>query len=447
MAHSVIMPKFGLAMTTAQVTAWLVDEGARVQKGQTLAEIESDKATLQLECPADGILGRIVVPSGQQVPAGEVIAWVVAPGEAVPDAEPHGVASPARGTRAAPQLAATSEVRKERSARSGRVRATPRAKKVAREMGVDLSLVAGSGPGGRISAPDVEAHVAASKTTRAKASPLARKLAEDAGLDLASVTGSGPGGRVTREDVENALATRQAPTLLGAEPPAVQLTTTSGIRRTIAERLSASHTTTARVTLFTEVDATALVDWRESLKTQAAIRGDDPPSYNDLLIRITAAALREYPYMNASWSDEGARQRAEVNVGLATDTERGLLVPVVQSADRKTIWEIAEDVRSLVSRARDGTITPEEMHGGTFTLTNLGMYGIDGFTPIINLPECAILGVGRIAAQPAVWRGQICIRKRMVLSLTFDHRVVDGAPAARFLERLAQLAEAPHLLL
>ncbi len=445
MAHSVIMPKLGLTMTTGRVIRWLVGEGAEVSKGQVLTEIESDKAVMEVEAPAGGILGRIVAAEGAEVPVGQVIGWVIAPGEAVPEvqaaAAAEGAGAPGAQVGAEPTAAAKAEPSAER------VLATPRARKLAQELGVKLSQVRGSGPKGRITADDVTAAAATAERKRVKASPVARRLAEGAGLDLSTVRGTGPGGRISREDVEAALAAQRpaAQAIVEAAPAAA--TALSGIRRTIAERMSASHATTARVTLFTEADATSLVSWRERLKAQALEKGAEPPSYNDLLIKLVAAALREFPYMNASLTADGIQQWPQVHVGLAIDTERGLIVPVVRDADRQDVWEIAAEVRRLAARTRDGTVTPDELHGGTFTITNLGMFGVDGFTPIINLPECAILGVGRIVTKPVVWEGQICARQRMVLSLTFDHRVVDGAPAARFLQRVAQLIEEPYLLL
>ena len=444
MAHSVIMPKLGLTMTVGRVVQWLVEEGSEVTKGQILVEIESDKAIMQVESPADGVLGRIVVPKSEEVPVGEVIGWVVAPGEAVPEAQPLAAAPDVAAVSA--QAAAEPQVTAKAEARQGRVLATPRARKLAQELGVELSQVTGTGPKGRITGDDVTAYVPAERT-RVKASPLARRLAEEAGLDLTTVRGTGPGGRIRREDVEAALAAQPPPAAAVVEAAPAEVMALSGIRRTIAERMSASHTTTARVTLFTEADATSLVGWRERLKAKALNQGAEPPAYNDLLIRIVATALREFPYMNTSLTVDGIQPHSQVNIGLAIDTERGLIVPVIGDADRKGVLEIAQEVRSLVARTRDGTIMPDELHGGTFTITNLGAYGVDGFTPIINLPECAILGVGRIVAKPVVWEGQICARQRMALSLTFDHRVVDGAPAARFLQRLTQLVEEPYLML
>jgi pyruvate dehydrogenase E2 component (dihydrolipoamide acetyltransferase) len=446
MAHSVIMPKLGLTMTVGRVVHWLVEEGSEVTKGQILAEIESDKAIMQVESPADGILGRIVVPKGEEVPVGQVIAWVLEPGEAVPAEEPLAGVE-VGGAEDGAVAAVEPETVAEAQPRTERILASPRARKLAKELGVDLSQVTGTGPKGRITGDDVSAFAMAPPDKRVKASPLARKLAREAGLDLTAVQGTGPGGRITSEDIQRALAAQRPPTppVLKAKP--AEMVALTGIRRTIAERMSASHTTTARVTLFTEVDATSLVGWRERLKAKALDQGAEPPCYNDLLIKIVATALREFPYMNASLTDDGIQQWSQVNVGLAIDTERGLIVPVIRDADRKGVWAIAQDVRSLVARARDGTIMPDELHGGTFTITNLGMYGVDGFAPIINLPECAILGVGRIVTKPVVWEGQICARQRMTLSLTFDHRIVDGAPAARFLQRVAQLIEEPYLMM
>ena len=264
---------------------------------------------------------------------------------------------------------------------------------------------------------------------------------------------SGPGGRVVRADVEHAAApgeTAAQPILAVARPvpPAAgQTIPMIGVRARIAERMAASAQTTARVTLTAEVDATRLVEARSQLKEALSQSLGFAIGYNDLLIAICARALREHPGVNSRLEGDQIRLLEDVHVGLAVDTERGLLVPVVRHADRLRVVEVARTLRDLVARAREGKSGPDELSGGTFTITNLGMYGVDAFTPIINLPECAILGAGRIAAQPAVVDGQVAIRQRMWLSLTFDHRLVDGAPAARFLQRVVQLVEEPYLLL
>jgi pyruvate dehydrogenase E2 component (dihydrolipoamide acetyltransferase) len=231
--------------------------------------------------------------------------------------------------------------------------------------------------------------------------------------------------------------------------PAVESVPLTGVRRIIAERMAASVHTAARVTLVTEADATAFVEAREQLKASLADAWGFAPGYNDLLGIIVARALREFPYMNARLSADGQaiERLSVVNLGMAVDTERGLLVPVIRDADQKGLRAFGTEFRALMERARAGRATPEDLSGGTFTMTSLGMHDIDAFTPIINLPEAAILGVGRIQPKPVVWEGEIVVRQMWTLSLVFDHRVVDGAPAARFLQRIKQLVENPYLLL
>ncbi len=280
--------------------------------------------------------------------------------------------------------------------------------------------------------------------------PVARKMAADAGLDLSQLAGTGERRRITKADVEVSLTQVSAPVpYQGSVIPAVETETRplTGLRRIIAERMGASAHTTARVTLTTEVDAVELARVRSLLRDSLESTLGFAVSYNDILVVVVSRALRELPYMNARLTEGGIRTLSQINVGVAVDTERGLLVPVIRDADRKGIAEIAKAFRELVGRARVGKSTPDDLTGGTFTITNLGMFDIDAFTPIINLPECAILGVGRIQERAVVRAGQICVRQVMVLSLTFDHRVVDGAPAARFLQRIKQLVETPALLL
>ncbi|HUW11382.1 MAG TPA: dihydrolipoamide acetyltransferase family protein, partial [Anaerolineae bacterium] len=343
----------------------------------------------------------------------------------------------------------------------GRIFASPRARKAARAEGIDLALLAGTGPEGRIIERDVLAYLEAAL----KITPVARRLAEQAGLDPRALTGSGASGRITKEDVEAAVASAQSaaahcaaaqvaapPTLIPIVRPAaaaaeVPVVPMSGVRAVIARRMTESHQTTAPVTLTTEVDATEFVVARRRLKEKLAGDLGFSIGYNDLLIKLVAKALREFPYMNARLQGDSIRQLSDVHVALAVDTDRGLLVPVIRAADQKGLRECARELREVVARAREGKALPDELTGSTFTITNLGMHEIDAFTPIINLPEAAILGVGRIKPQPAVFNGEIAIRQMMWLSLTFDHRLVDGAPAARFLQRIKQLVEEPYLLL
>jgi pyruvate dehydrogenase E2 component (dihydrolipoamide acetyltransferase) len=340
---------------------------------------------------------------------------------------------------------------------------------MAREAGLDLGTVTGHGPGGRIVAADVEAALTGHPEIEeiwqvpspAQATPVAANLAAALGLDLAQISGSGPEGRISQEDVLAAAAAliRQqagAPPAPQPGPPGVaSVTPLEGVREIVSHGMAESARTTARVTLFRQVDAGAFA----RLRGQFVGRGVSV-SFNDLLIHICAVALREHPAANARLADSGqpGSSRIEhldrVNVGLAVDTERGLLVPVVHNADRLTIPQIAAETARLVAAARNGRILPDDLSGGTFTVSNLGMFGVEGFTPVINLPECCILGVGKIVRKPVVVDDgspaggeRVAVRPTMTLSLVFDHRVIDGAPAARLLDRIAALIEDPLLLL
>ena len=454
MATEVIMPKLGQTMEEGTIVEWLKQEGDPVRRGEVLFTVESDKATLEVEAAAKGFLRKILAPVGKSIPVLAVVALITkTPDE---DISAYDSLLPHEGKGRGWRSAEPTETRFfPKNLVSQRIFSSPRARKLAREKEVDLALVTGSGPNGRIVERDVVAHLEALP----KATPVARRIAEQAELDLRTIRGSGPGGRITRADVEQALAA--APPTVAPAPlapaeavEAVAKVAMTGVRARIARRMHESHQTTAPVTLTTEADATDFVALRERLKASLADELGFNLGYNDLLIQLVAHALREFPYMNArleGTGDDGAggliRHLREVHVALAVDTERGLLVPVIRDADRKGLVEIARELRALVERARVGEALPDELSGSTFTVTNLGMYEIDAFTPIINLPEAAILGVGRIKARPAVVDGTVCVRQTMWLSLTFDHRLVDGAPAARFLQRIKQLVEEPYLLL
>ena len=374
MAVQVTMPKLGLTMTEARIVEWLVEEGEAVDKGQPLVKIETDKVVSEVESPTKGIVGRIAAQAGELVPVTGFLAWIIAPGEVAPP-----------------------------------VPETASAEPIDRNKG----------------------------TSRIKASPLARRMAAEAGLDLTTLVGTGPGGRIVEEDVKQALAGRtQAVSTAGEVIPL------TGVRQVIAKRMAESIRVTARVTLVTEADATELVKLRSDFQKSVNLS----PSYSDLLVMIVARALREHPSLNARLVGDTIQFLSAVSIGLAVDTKRGLLVPVIKDADRKNLAQIVRESQELIKRAREGNSLPEDLDGGTFTLTNLGMYDIDAFTPIINLPQCAILGIGRIVARPVVYEGKIAVRQMMHLSLAFDHRIVDGAPAARFLQRVKQFVENPYML-
>jgi pyruvate dehydrogenase E2 component (dihydrolipoamide acetyltransferase) len=298
-----------------------------------------------------------------------------------------------------------------------------------------------SGPEGAIVERDVRAYLAGQPAR--VATPVARRMAEEAGLDWREVSGSGgPRGRVTRADVARAMQAEEPALPPPAVNEAAETIPLRSVRAVIAERMAHSAATTAAVTLTAEADATALVELRRQLSQDGVA-----VSYNDMFLYILGRALRDQPQMNASLEGEAVVVWRRVHIGLAVDTERGLLVPVMRDVDAKGLRQIAQETQALVERARAGGCTPDDLHGGTFTLTNLGMAGIDAFTPIINLPECAVLGVGRIKLQPAMVGDKVVGRHMVWLSLTFDHRLVDGGPAARFLQRVVQLVERPHLLM
>jgi len=457
------MPQLGLTMETGTVVNWLVGVGDRFVPGQEIFEVEADKATIVVEAHSDeeGVIERILVPAGQKVPVGTTLAIAVAPGETLPadwhPPRPSEVPAPASepGIVSAPSPSKPST--------TGELQASWKARVMARQAGLELRMIAGSGPGGRKVAEDVARALAmppSEPATKAEASPIAAKLAASLGLNLSNVTGSGPRGRILQADVIRAAAavirgqaapspgrSQGSPLRPALTPSPAQVVDTiplSGIRGIVSERMATSAHTTARVTLFREVDTTALTDLRERFKTQGI-----EVSYNDFLVRICASALREHPDANARIGDGQIERLGRVNIGLAVDTDPGLLVPVIRDADTLTIPQIAAESTRLIGAARSGRSLPDDLTGGTFTITNLGMFGVAGFTPVINLPECCILGLGRIVRKPVVIDEDdtVAVRPMATLSLVFDHRVIDGASAARFLDRIAQLIQNPLLLL
>jgi len=453
MATKFLMPKLGQTMEEGTIVEWLKKEGDSISRGEEICEIESDKAVLPAESTVKGTLLKILVPKGGKASVLEPIAIIGTPGEDISSLlEESGAAKESAVTEAP----ATTPVSAEKEAEAiaveeaaqtpgGRQFVSPRARKLAQEKGVNLALIKGSGPDGRIIEKDVLEYLA----SQPAATPLARKEAAELNIPLAAV--AQPGIRVTASEVRGAaVVTAAAPAAaapVAAQPAAETLTPLKGVRAVIAQRMLASSQTTASVTLFTTVDATEFVAAREKLKEAFAKELGFNIGFNDLLAFIVARCLSEYPYMNVRLEEGGIRQLSDINVGMAVDTERGLLVPVLRNANHKSVKQLAVEFRALVERARVGKSLPDDLTGGTFTITNLGMYGVDEFTPIINLPEIAILGVGRIRPEPAVVNDQVAIRQMMRLSLTFDHRLVDGAPAARFLQGISKYIESPYLLL
>jgi pyruvate dehydrogenase E2 component (dihydrolipoamide acetyltransferase) len=383
----VIMPALGMAQETGKVLRWLKAEGDEVAKGEPLMEVETDKVTVEIEAPADGQLAGLRAPEGAEVPVGETIAVIVAPGE---DAPANGSAAPA------PEVSAT---------------AAP--------------------------AP-VVAQAQSAPSHRRLASPKARRLAAERGVDLDSlVDGSGPHGALVAADIPAAPAGEPAPSApAGGELPL------SRIWSVMAERTAQSWTSAPHFYLLREGDAGRLGSWRAAAKRTL---GRDV-SVTDLLVRATAAALRAHPQANAAWADGSIRLNDEVNVGIAVAVEDGLLVPVIHGADRIGLAAIAARREEVVARARDGALLPEDVEGGTFTISNLGMFGVDAFNAVVNPPQAAILAVGRIVERVVAVAGSPAVMPTMALTLSCDHRVVDGARAAQFLDTLATLIEEPAAL-
>ena len=414
----VLMPRLSDTMTEGVLTQWLKREGDTVHRGDVLAEIETDKATMELEAYDDGVLVRILVPGGTTVPIGQPIAVIGDDGAAA--------ATPAPAT---PTPAS----------------ATP------------------------VPSP-AEAPPAASETRRVppvRTSPLARALAREHGINVTTIAGTGPGGRIVRADVESAIATRPStpspehtppttpPTAAPSLPPGVAATATTAsassgddekipltaVRRITAQRLTDSAAA-PHFYLTSVVDAAELVAFRAELNTQLAASGTKV-TVTDLLIRACAVTLRTHPYANSSWGGDHLLRHRRIHVGSAVALDDGLIVPVIRDADRKSVSEIANEAHALAERARAGKLTPDEFTGGTFTISNLGMYGIDHFTAVINPPEAAILAVGAATEEPVVRDGRLVATTTMKLTLSIDHRVLDGATAAAFLRDLVRLLEQP----
>ena len=434
-------------MTKGKIGKWLVKEGDTVTEGQPLLEIETDKVVHEQESPTDGVIAQILAEEGTNVPVNALLAIIGAPGEEVErveadtKTEQQKPVEPAQ-PKATPSVTTTIEPK-----------ASPAARQLAEKLAIDLTEVTASGPGGRILEGDVQRYIdlrvpVPTEAARLKASPLARRLAKEHGVNLSSIAGSGPDGRVVRDDVLQAASA--APEISAVETPALQqpaeVIAMDGIRGIIAERMTLSVQTNASVTLHTEVDATAFVELRGMLNDKLQAR-EVSITYTDLLVKVVANALGEHPRLNATLTDEGIHLLSEINIGVAVALEDGLVVPVVRDADKERLSEISTQVKSFAERARGNQLTPGELQGGTFTITNLGNFGIDAFTPIINPPESAILGVGRILKKPVVHDDEIVIRSMLTLSLTFDHRVVDGAPAAQFLQTVSGYIQDPYLLL
>ncbi|GED71925.1 dihydrolipoamide acetyltransferase component of pyruvate dehydrogenase complex [Brevibacillus reuszeri] len=405
MATAVFMPKLSMTMETGTVIQWFKQEGDQVREGDVLLEVLTDKINIEVESYTTGTLLKIYYGADQVVPVNQVIGYVGEANENVPDTPPPLESSASQEEEEAPDAQPSKEETQGSEALDQKIRATPVARRMARENGIDLGQVSGSGPNGRVQKADIE-H--ALSTNSAKA----------ASTRTESVT-SLPGRQVKVE----------------------------GMRKVIAERMVASAYTAPHVTLSTEADMSKVIEVRSTLLPTIEKLTGHRLSYTEIIIKAVATALSRHPKVNASLKDDVIELHETINIGVAVAVTDGLLVPVIKQADQKGLAHLTTETKRLAGLARDGRLLPDDMRGGTFTISNLGMYAIDVFTPIINQPESAILGVGRIHEKPVGVNGQIVLRPMMSLSLSFDHRVMDGAPAAAFLQEIKELLESPYHLL
>ncbi len=442
MAIDLIMPKLGLTMEEGMLVRWLAAEGDPVKKGQAVLEVESDKATIEVEAPASGLMGPLLVDAGQTVPLTTLLARIYAPGEEIPRQAQAGEKSPGPD-KTGPEEKPVARI-------------TPLARRIAEKEGLDLSDIPARKTDRRLRAKDVQAARARRDSAgrpgrrRVFSSPRARKRAGELGLDWRALPGSGPRGRVVEKDVLAAARVdprSNPPPFRGRAREGVTWQTPTTVQRLTAERMVASFGSAPHFYLGAEVRATALLAVRKRLLPLVEERVGVRLTITDLLLRILGAALAEYPRANAFWDEGRFALNRPVNVGLAVATEAGLIVPVIHQAGRKSLSQIALERARLVERARAGKLAADELSGGTFTLTNLGMFPVDTFQAILNPPQSAILAVGRIAERPVVVDGQLAVSSTALLSLSCDHRVLDGALAAQFLGRVVELVEEPYGLL
>ena len=459
MPTQVYMAKLGMTMTEGTVAEWLVTDGGSIEAGQPIYRVETEKIDMEIESEDTGTV-RHLVPVETTLEPGDVVALIYKEGEEVPDilpdvqnSKPKEIAEDGEVTigESTPQKTSSGTSTTKTQNGEKRVPATPAARKLAEKLGVDLSLVTGSGPRGRVTEADVQsaAEVETPKAaTRVNASPVAKRLASQLGIDLGSVQGSGARGRITKEDVEAAANATTPPVkqTKKAGSQAGETVPVKGMRKVIAQRMYASLQETAQLTMDMEVPMDNAVQLRNQLVEEWAPEGIKP-SYTDLVIAASAKALLEHPFANATFSEKEIHLLSEVHIGMAVALEEGLVVPVIRNVDQLVLKDIAKESARLASAAREGKLGMDEMTGGTFTVTALGMFGVDSFTPIINSPEVGILGVNRIRDNTK-WDGdRLTKQQTMTLSLTWDHRALDGTPAAQFLGTIKNYLEAPYRLL
>lgn len=442
MATPVVMPKQGQSVESCIIVEWKKEEGDPVQEGDVLCEVETDKAVMEVESPVSGTLLARFYPEGELVPVLTNIAAIGTPGEDISHLRPQegGSASqteavpPAPSEEAPVQEAPAGGVDQASAAPAAPPQAiSPRARNLAARRQIDLTGVQGTGPGGRIIERDVEAALAA----QPRLSPVAKAMVETGGY-RAPGRGTGPGGRVMSRDLEAVASPAPSPAAAGAEDDVLERIPVRGIRKVIAERMLHSLQSTAQLTLHASADARALLAYRRRLKESEPALELQGVTINDLVLFAVSRVLLQFPDLNAWYDGETITRYRAVHLGFAVDTPRGLMVPVIRRAQVLSLRELSRASKRLSTACQEGSITPDELNGGTFTVTNLGSLGIERFTPILNPPQVAILGVGSIELKAVEVEGEVQFIPHLGLSLTLNHQAVDGAPGARFLQALAR---------
>jgi pyruvate dehydrogenase E2 component (dihydrolipoamide acetyltransferase) len=465
MAVEVFMPKMSDHMEVGIIIGWLAKEGDKVDKGQPILELETDKAAVELEAPDSGILKgiRLGVEAGANVPVGETIAFIArTPDETVPALPPLDSAIEKSEVKveesaATPSLAGEGSVEE-----AGPVRAAPAVRRIARDLGIDLEQVKGSGPGGRIIAADVHAFAVSPKqadlvpeqvtelktTSPVTISPVALRMAEELGVDLAQVKATTTPGRITKEDVRAYLASAGAPLPVPENEDGSEWLDLTRTQLVTGQRMVESVLSAPQFVLTTSVDMTRTLELREAVSARIESESGARPSMTSILVRIVADALKRYPRANASYINGRVKLYKQVNIGVAIGTEEGLVVPVIHDADRKSLAEITRELKLLQERASRMRFGPDDLSGGTFTISNLGMFGVDQFHAIINPPESAIMAVGRIIKTPiGMPDDSIALRPIMNITLSIDHRSLDGMQGAKFLALVKACLEQPYLII
>jgi pyruvate dehydrogenase E2 component (dihydrolipoamide acetyltransferase) len=435
------MPQWGMAMTEGKITSWLKKEGEPVQKGEPLFEVETSKITNTAEAVAGGILFQIIVPEGDTVPVGTVVGIIAAEGE-IPDT----VALSRSSGSSRPEISEEplAAMQTEAPAKDVFVLATPAARRLAKESGVALDMVSGTGAGGRVTEPDVK-NFDQQRPRQPKISSVARRIAEQSGLDVSTITGTGTRGKITKADVERVLTPESE--LPGDAHGGVTSLPYDGMRKGIGDNMLSSLQNAAQLTGFAEVDVTEMVRFRDMMREEYKQDKSVKLSYNDIFILAVSRALILHPIMNSTHLGDEILLHDSVNIGIAVSISEGLIVPVLRNAHQKGLLQIAREARELAARARAGTLSVEDVSDGTFTISNTGMIEIDGFTPILRPPETGILGIGRVKRKPAEYNDEIALRWMTVLSLTYNHCAVDGAPAHSFLAAVGRYLQKPYLMM